>query len=301
MSRALSIFHGPFGRASIYDLDRPMTTHAHREGHLIFHLGGLPGVVPVNATRYVCDAGNAVAVNPWEPHAFQQFIPGSNGTYLVLYINPSWYSRTIRSDQPEGLFFPSPRVPVSAAMATLIDDIRRMMDRNRTTPMFEQAIIDLSYESSMGTARVLGGNSHDGRQAFSSVDFRVRKSIELLSHLPQSDDPPELQRDRMGGIARAAGISRAHFFKLFRDHTGLTPKLYSNTIQIERSLTLLAETNDPVTHIGEDLGFSCQSTFTRFFTSHVGMAPSAYRSVVRVVGQTVAPEKTMLAAAGMTV
>jgi AraC-like DNA-binding protein len=243
-------------------------------------------MVPVNATYYACDAGNAVAINPWEPHAFRQFFPGSSGTYLVLYINPSWYSRTIRSDQPEGLFFLSPCVPVSVAMAKLIDDIRRMMERNRTTPMFEQAFIDLSYESSMGTGRVLG-DAHDGRQAFSSADFRVRKSIELLSHLPQSDDPPELQRDRMGAIARAAGISRAHFFKLFRDHTGLTPKLYSNTIQIERSLTLLAETNDPVTHIGEDLGFSCQSTFTRFFASHVGMAPSAYRSVVRVVGQTV--------------
>jgi AraC-like DNA-binding protein len=174
------------------------------------------------------------------------------------------------------------------------------MERNRTTPMFEQAFIDLSYESSMGTGGVLGGDSHDGRQAFSSVDFRVRKSIELLSHLPLPDNSPELHGDRMGGIARAAGISRAHFFKLFRDHTGLTPKLYSNTIQIERALTLLAETNDPVTHIGEDLRFSCQSTFTRFFTSHVGMAPSAYRSVVRVVGQTVAPEKTMLAA-GMTI
>lgn len=290
MSRALSIFHGPFGRASIYELDRPMTTHAHREGHLIFHLGGMPGLLPVNATYYVCDAGNAVAVNPWEAHGFRQFIPGSSGTYLVLYINPSWYARTIRSDQPESLFFPSPHVPVSAAMVTLIGDIRRMMDKNRTTPMFEQAIIDLSYESSSGTAPLLfGGDAHDRRQGFSSVDFRVRKSIELLSHLPQSDDPPELQRDRMGAIARAAGISRAHFFKLFRDHTGLTPKLYSNTIQIERSLTLLAETNDPVTHIGEDLGFSCQSTFTRFFTSHVGMAPSAYRSVVRVVGQTAAP------------
>jgi AraC-like DNA-binding protein len=219
----------------------------------------------------------------------------------VLYINPSWYSRTIRSDQPESLFFPSPHVAVSAAMATLIDDIRHMMDRNRTTPMFEQAIIDLSYETSMGTGRVPGDDPHDCRLTFSSLDFRVRKSIELLGHLPLPDAPPELQRDRMGAIARGAGISRAHFFKLFRDHTGLTPKLYSNTIQIERALTLLAETNHQVTHIGEDLGFSCQSTFTRFFTSHVGMAPSAYRSVVRVVGQTVAPEETMRAAARMPV
>jgi AraC-like DNA-binding protein len=290
MSRALAIFHGPFGRASIYDLDRPMITHAHREGHLIFHLGGLPGLVPVNADRHICDARNAVGVNPWEPHAFQQFIPGSNGTYLVLYINPTWYARTIQSDQSEGLFFPSPCVPVSATMAALIDDIRRMMERNRTTPMFEQAFIDLSFESGMATRRLSGDALKDGQQAFASADFRVRKSIELLSHLPQPEFQPERQHDRMGEIARAAGISRAHFFKLFREHTGLTPKLYSNTIQIERALTLLAETNDAVTHIGEDLGFSCQSTFTRFFSSHVGMAPTAYRSVVRVVGHSVASD-----------
>jgi AraC-like DNA-binding protein len=290
MSRALAIFHGPFGRASIYDLDRPMTTHAHREGHLIFHLGGMPGLVPVNGNRYVCGAGNAVAVNPWEPHAFHQVVAGSNGCYLVMYINPSWYQRTIQSDRPEGLFFPSPRIPVSPTMAVLIEDIRRMMDRNRTTPMFEQAFIDLSFESSMASGRMPGSAMHDGLQSFASVDFRVRKSIELLSHWPQSELRPESQHDRMGAVARAAGISRAHFFKLFREHTGITPKLYSNTIQIERALTLLAETNDAVTHIGEDLGFSCQSTFTRFFSSHVGMAPTAYRSVVRVVGQTATAE-----------
>jgi len=32
MSRALSVYHGPFGRTTLYELNRPMTTHAHREG-----------------------------------------------------------------------------------------------------------------------------------------------------------------------------------------------------------------------------------------------------------------------------
>ena len=40
MSRALSVYHGHFGRATLYELNRPMTTHAHREGHLIFYVGG---------------------------------------------------------------------------------------------------------------------------------------------------------------------------------------------------------------------------------------------------------------------
>jgi len=47
MSRALAVFHGHFGRATVYQLNRPFNVHAHREGHLIFHIGGAPGCVEV--------------------------------------------------------------------------------------------------------------------------------------------------------------------------------------------------------------------------------------------------------------
>jgi hypothetical protein len=32
MSRAIAVFHGLFGRATIYQLNRPFKIHAHREG-----------------------------------------------------------------------------------------------------------------------------------------------------------------------------------------------------------------------------------------------------------------------------
>ena len=47
MSRALAVFHGHFGRATVYQLNRPFNVHAHREGHLIFHVGGTPGCIEV--------------------------------------------------------------------------------------------------------------------------------------------------------------------------------------------------------------------------------------------------------------
>jgi len=40
MSRAIAICHGGFGRATIYQIDRPFDVHTHREGHLVFHVGG---------------------------------------------------------------------------------------------------------------------------------------------------------------------------------------------------------------------------------------------------------------------
>ena len=80
-------------------------------------------------------------------------------------------------------------------------------------------------------------------------------------------------------VAREAGLSRPHFYKLFRRQTGITPNLYLNTLRMERAIESLTETGRTVTEIGYDLGFSSQSGFTRFFASNVGMAPSDYRRV----------------------
>ena len=91
--------------------------------------------------------------------------------------------------------------------------------------------------------------------------------------------------ERLGGgielddVARDAGLSRPHFYKLFRRQTGITPNLYLNTLRMEKASESLTETGRSVTEIGYDLGFSSQSGFTRFFASNVGMAPSDYRRV----------------------
>ena len=70
MSRALAVFHGHFGRATVYQLNRPFNVHAHREGHLIFHVGGTPGCIEVLAHPWPLREDTVVAVNPWEPHNF---------------------------------------------------------------------------------------------------------------------------------------------------------------------------------------------------------------------------------------
>jgi len=74
MSTALAVSPGYFGRAAIYDLDRPITTHAHREGHLIFMVGGDEATVTVSSNSFKCDDTVVAAVSPWAPHSFGFFI-----------------------------------------------------------------------------------------------------------------------------------------------------------------------------------------------------------------------------------
>ena len=84
-------------------------------------------------------------------------------------------------------------------------------------------------------------------------------------------------------VARGAGLSRPHFYKLFRRQIGVTPNIYLNTLRMERAVQRLGQTDQSITEIGDELGFSCQSVFTRFFSSHVGMAPTDYRRAVQVL------------------
>src|SRR4029077_9171564 len=92
MSRALAVFHGRFGRATVYQLNRPFNVHAHREGHLIFHIDGTPGCVDVNERPNLLCEETVVAVNPWEPHNFLPNDLKHGALFLVLYVNAEWFA-----------------------------------------------------------------------------------------------------------------------------------------------------------------------------------------------------------------
>jgi transcriptional regulator GlxA family with amidase domain len=88
----------------------------------------------------------------------------------------------------------------------------------------------------------------------------------------------------LDNIARDSGLSRPHFYKLFRQNVGLTPNMYLNMLRMENAIDLLTTTTESITSIGLDMGFSSQASFTRFFTSNVGIAPTDYRRATVVCG-----------------
>jgi AraC-like DNA-binding protein len=100
----------------------------------------------------------------------------------------------------------------------------------------------------------------------------VRRSIKLMKE--RLCQPTELDK-----VAAESGLSRPHFYKLFRKETGITPNLFLNTLKIEHALEELSRPDSMVTVIADDLGFSSQASFTRFFASNVGLAPSVYKRV----------------------
>jgi len=79
-------------------------------------------------------------------------------------------------------------------------------------------------------------------------------------------------------LARAAGLSRAHFSREFRRAFGESPHAYLLTRRLERAAALLRTTDRSVADICFSVGLRSLGSFTTSFTRTFGMSPTAYRA-----------------------
>jgi len=78
-------------------------------------------------------------------------------------------------------------------------------------------------------------------------------------------------------LARAAGLSRAHFSREFRRTFGESPHAYLLTRRLERAAALLRNTDHSVAEICFSVGLQSVGSFTTSFTRTYGHSPAAYR------------------------
>jgi AraC-like DNA-binding protein len=79
-------------------------------------------------------------------------------------------------------------------------------------------------------------------------------------------------------MARAAGLSRAHFSREFRRAFGESPHSFLLTRRLERAAALLRTTDHSVAEICFSVGLASVGSFTTSFTRTFGTSPTAYRS-----------------------
>src|SRR3954466_12711214 len=73
-------------------------------------------------------------------------------------------------------------------------------------------------------------------------------------------------------LARAAGLSRAHFSREFRRTFGESPHAYLLTRRLERAAALLRSTDHSVAEICFSVGLQSVGSFTTSFTRTYGMS-----------------------------
>jgi AraC-like DNA-binding protein len=79
-------------------------------------------------------------------------------------------------------------------------------------------------------------------------------------------------------MARAAGLSRAHFSREFRRAFGDSPHAYLLTRRLERAAALLRTTDRSVAEVCLAVGLQSIGSFTTSFKRAFGKTPTAYRA-----------------------
>src|SRR3954451_22892121 len=106
-------------------------------------------------------------------------------------------------------------------------------------------------------------------------------SVPPARHLLRAKDLADARYAEPLGVAdlaRAAGLSTAHFSREFRKTFGESPHSYLLTRRLERAAALLRNTDRSVADICMSVGLTSVGSFTSSFSRLFGRSPTAYRA-----------------------
>ena len=271
MAETYALREGRFGRAVVLELADDLVAHAHSETQFAFWLGG--GRSQANLVKDVVQYSEdtALGTNAYESHDARLLGKGHPAVFLVLYINNDWLEAR-RAAHGQAFFFPKPQIPISPRLRQacwrLLDAVvsPHTVDFGRLENDVE-SLIDCAMESMQEPA-------NNGRRISRApaVDHRLRAAIAYMrAHVSE----PITVED----VAGRVGLSRAHFFTMFRDQLNTTPQVFWSAVRVEEVVRRLMFRTEPLTSLALELGFSSPGNFSRFFKEHMGVSPSTFRRV----------------------
>jgi AraC family transcriptional regulator len=288
MTMALGIAQGSFGRVALLDMDSSLVAHAHHHSHILLKVDGPDRSFVVNGAPLPVRDDTAILVNAWEPHQYNHPAPTERTLFLALYIEPAWIAGIERSLAPEGRagLFSRSCVPISGDLRRLCQRLTQCLAASANGPdEIEELIGDLALAIMHRYAERLGPRSSSPRPRLQ--DFRIRRALRHMHEQPGRFD--------LDGLAQMAGLSRPRFNQLFRQCAGVSPGLYGNALRVERAVQGLGQHRRAAGALSEELGFSAQGNFSRFFQQHTGVSPSQFRRVALPVGDLVLANATPIA------
>ena len=278
MSTALRIAHGAFGRVALLDMDWSLVRHAHPHCHVLLKVEGADTQFVVGDKVYPLTNETAVLVNGWQPHSYVHHPERPRTVILALYIEPEWLMAFRPGWAASGApgFFSDPSGDVSPRIRGLAMNLAAdMMARPEARAAHEALLSDLMiavierftpWRSFPASIREMHARSGDWRirQVAASMRSETRRGAGLDT------------------FAKEAGLSRAHFFRLFEASIGVPPKVYLNVVRVEKAVDAVLNQSASVCDISNHLGFAEPAHFTRFFRNHVGVSPREFRTVSRL-------------------
>jgi AraC-like DNA-binding protein len=272
LDESYALHEGAYGRTVVLELRNDLVAHAHAEVSIAFWLGGSRSDARVVGKVVEYSENTALGVNAYESHDARLLEENGPAIFLCFYISKPWLDQR-RAVNGRSFFFSNPQVPISPALRQACWQVLDIVvspyhERREFIDDEVEKLLISAIDASLAPlqSQSLGGSTAP------VIDHRLRSAI---AYMREHVGDPIVVDD----VAGRVGLSRAHFFALFRDQLNTTPQVFWSAVKVEEAIRRMVQKTEPLTSVALDLGFSTPGNFSRFFKDHMGVTPSHYRKV----------------------
>lgn len=222
-----------------------------------------------------------------------------SGHFMACLSRPGTIMITPRGPAPDIRLHTSAEFIHCALEEDFTRGVLEELDRHRApTPMFRSGVTDKSIQRIIGmlteeleTERPLGRLYVDSLAHALAARYLLLESgsparaASRVSALPprilnRVRDKIEARLDtdlNLDSLAEEGGYSRAHFLRMFRAATGITPHQYVLNLRLSRAQDCLRRKDASIIDVAVSCGFSSQSHMTSLFRQRLEMTPAEFR------------------------
>lgn len=257
------------------DQDAGFDTHWHTDMEIIMPIEGWYEVTVEDAHFHI--EPDDILIIP--SGALHSIVAPEQGTRFIFLLDISSIA-SIRSFSEIEAILSSPLHVTRSAFPLIYGDIHSILEQIRNEYFDKAPFYELTIFSLLINMFVLIGKDHLRSLETSSQSTHIYKQHEYVNKfndIMAYIDEHYMEDLTLDSISSAAGFSRYHFSRLFKQYTGFTFCAYISHRRIKAAEKLLEQSNLSVTEIAMRSGFPSISTFNRVFRQQKNCSPTEYR------------------------
>ncbi|HZJ83613.1 MAG TPA: AraC family transcriptional regulator, partial [Clostridia bacterium] len=175
-------------------------------------------------------------------------------------------------------------VPVFSSLMSLAKPYLVLRDPEEIYPSLRSLIMEL--DEKQGSCHImvhlLFGQILIGISRLAYEKLYMESSVgsihikKALHYLHQYYD----QDIKIGDLADKLNIHEGYLYRIFKEHTDITPIEYLTRLRIEKAKMLLTRTDIPIIEISGYVGINSRQYFTYLFKKHTATTPAQYRNSI---------------------
>lgn len=244
-----------------------------KKGNAVFEIAGQPAAIGPN---------DIVIIKPNQPHKF--IVKSESGCeFIVLsfkFVNQvqSGFSEVSLEDflnfvsgKESGAFI-TLKVSQKNEIVILLNRILKEKESNDIGSEFLNYLLVLELFVLISRALKM-----EWENSIKSESLKIKELIRISAKYIDNN----FERDiSLGDVSKFVFLSPSYFTRAFKEEMGLSPISYLLKVRVERAKELLRDTDQKISDIALNVGFSNQQRFNEIFKKYTGAAPLQYRKSV---------------------